>query len=43
MLTKLRLFERKDVVMLSIIKLTNTFDDAIFSTEGHTLADMTEE
>lgn len=43
MLAKLRLFEKKDVVMLSIINMSDTFDEAVFSTEGHTLADMREE
>lgn len=43
MLAKLRLFEKKDVVMLSIINMSDTFDEAVFSTEGHTLADMRKE
>ena len=43
MLAKLRLFEKKDVIMLSIINMSDTFDEAVFSTEGHTLADMRKE
>ncbi|MEM0518667.1 MULTISPECIES: hypothetical protein [Aequorivita] len=43
MLAKIHVRERKDPVLLSILNLNDTFDDAIFSTEGHTLADMTEQ
>lgn len=43
LLSQIHLFEKKDVVLLSVVNMKNTFDEAIFNTEGHTLADIREE
>jgi hypothetical protein len=43
MLANLHLFEKKDSIMLKVVSMFETFDETIFSTEGHTLADMRNE